>query len=219
MNWSRISFLAGAALLSVTESAHACDFPFFGTFLSVPKTQLEFGGFLGFTTSDPSVTVVSGDVGFKLGTKGVARPAIGICHAGGGGDGDSSNDLMFGGGVGFNVWNNVPETFALNVQSGLSFISSDGATDITIPIVLAGQFKANDKTMVHGGVGMSYNRFSYDAGTTEFSGSASSTDPVISGGVTFNEPKASFTAGLQILVGDSKTFTSLLAGVRVPLGK
>jgi opacity protein-like surface antigen len=219
MKARQLSLIAGTALLVLPAHAYACGFPFSGTYLARSSGKMAFGGTLGFTTSDPSVTVVTGDLSINLGPKAVVRPAIGICRAGGGEGGESSSELMFGGDVGVNFWNNADGKVALNVQSGLSILSVEGATDMTIPITVAGQFKANENTSIYGGAGVSHNRFKYSSGSPGASDETfTATDPVVYGGVAITQPRARFTAGLQMLMGDSKTFFTIIGGVQIPLG-
>lgn len=216
MRLKRFSLAAGALLLASPVEAWACDFPFNGSFLSRSTGRWSIGGSLGLTTSDPSVLVVAGDATINAGAKAVIRPAIGICRVGGGDGGDSSTELMFGGAVGINVWNNADNRVALNVQSGLSYVAFDGGSDMTIPITLAGQLTANETTSLYGGVGMSHNRTSFDNVTPGFDDSFSATDPVLFGGVMFRQARAAIVAGIHLLLADSKNFFTLMGGFQVP---
>ncbi|MGQ0764305.1 MAG: hypothetical protein ACT4OZ_01395 [Gemmatimonadota bacterium] len=213
MRLKRFSIAAGAFLIALPTEAWACDFPFNGSFLGRSTGKWSIGGSLGLTTSDPSLLVIAGDATINAGTKAVIRPAIGLCRSGGEG---SSSEIVFGGGAGINVWNNADNKVALNVQTGLSFVSFDGGKDITIPVTVAGQFMANERTSFYGGAGMSHNRVSIDETSPGFDGTFSSTDPVLFGGVQFIQTRVLVVLGLHLLMGDGKNLFTLLGGFQVP---
>jgi len=188
----KLPLLAGALCLAYATPAEACGWYFASSFMRVPARPT-FGAGVSGALSDPAFWGISADVAMRLGDKAVVQPAIGICT------GDGETDPYFGAGVAYQVSNNA--NMALNIQSGISYLSFDGGSEMTVPIGAALSFKRSSSMSLYVGGSMWWTSVDVDG-----FGSASSTDPVLFGGVQLASGPMAWTLGGQLFMGDETEF-------------
>jgi hypothetical protein len=182
--------LAGALCLAYATPAFACNFYFSSTYLRIPaRPSFGVGGLAQF--SDPMVFGVAGDVAMKLGEKVVVRPGIGLCSYDVGDE--RQNEPFFGGDIGISIARNA--TMSLNLQSGISYRSSDFGDVMMVPIGAAASFASSSAMSFYAGASLWWRDI-------DIEGAESQTDPVLFGGLQ----GGSWTLGGQLFMGDDTEF-------------
>ena len=192
----KLPLLAGALCLAIATPAHACNWYFASSFMRLPAKPT-FGVGVSGELGDPAFWGISGDVAMKLGDKAVVQPAVGICT------GDGETDPIFGAGVAYLLTQNP--NMAVNIQSGLTYLSFDGGSEMVVPIGLAANFKRSATMSLYAGASMWWQSVDVDG-----FGSASSTDPVIFGGLQLASGPMAWTLGGQLFMGDETEFGIIL---------
>jgi hypothetical protein len=197
----KMPLLAGAFCLAYATPAFACNFYFASTYMRVPaRPSFGVGALVDF--GDPSSIAISGDVAMKLGEKIVVRPGIGLCTYEV--FDERQNDPFFGAGVAFNLAQN--ESMSLNLQSGISYQTLDGANVTVIPIGAAASFRASGPMSFYAGASLWWAQLDVDGG-----GSDSESDPVLFGGLQGNSGSLAWTLGAQLYMGEETDF-GIVAG-------
>ena len=184
-------FVAGVLLVAHATPALACNFYFASSFMKVPARP-SFGVGVNGELGDATFWGISGDVAMKLGEQAVVQPAIGICT------GEGSTDPYFGAGVAYRLTNNA--SMALNLQSGISYLSFDGGNEMTIPIGAALSFKSSETMSWYAGGSLWWQQVEVN----DISGS--DTNPVLFGGLQLATGAMAWTLGGQLLLGDDTEF-------------
>jgi len=192
----KLPLLAGALCLAIATPAHACNWYFASSFMRLPAKPT-FGVGVSGELGDPAFWGISGDVAMKLGDKAVVQPAVGVCT------GDGETDPIFGAGVAYLLTQNP--NMAVNIQSGLTYLSFDGGSEMVVPIGLAANFKRSATMSLYAGASMWWQSVDVDG-----FGSASSTDPVIFGGLQLTSGPMAWTLGGQLFMGDETEFGIIL---------
>jgi hypothetical protein len=191
----KLPLLAGALCLAIRNASRGLWLVFFASsFMRVPAKPT-FGAGVSGALSDPAFWGISADVAMKLGDKAVVQPAIGICT------GDGETDPYFGAGVAYQVSNNA--NMALNIQSGISYLSFDGGSEMVVPIGAAVSFKRSATMSIYAGASMWWQSVDVDGFE-----SVSSTDPVLFGGLQLASGPMAWTLGGQLFMGDETEFGS-----------
>ena len=188
----KLPLLAGALCLAIATPAHACSWYFSSSFMRVPAKPT-FGIGVSGELGDPAFWGISGDVAMRLGDKAVVQPAVGICT------GDGETDPLFGAGVAYQLSSNA--NMALNIQSGITYLSFDGGSEMLVPIGLAASFKRSATMSFYAGASMWWQNVEIDGGE-----SASSTDPMLFGGLQLTSGPMAWTLGGQLFMGDETEF-------------
>jgi hypothetical protein len=209
MRWKSRSLIAAGLTAAWTAPAFACGFPLNSTFLRIPSTTT-LGIALQNWFTDYSLMTLAGDVAVKAGSRAVIRPAVGICREEAGSETESN--VLFGAGLGFNVWNDEAGKMSVNLQAGLEMVSYDGASYRNIPIGAAVQMRSSDNMSLFGGASINMSNYSVDGG-----GDFSNSDPSLFGGVVFKAGALDITAGATIWMGDETDF-ALNVGASMALG-
>jgi len=200
----RTPLLAGALSLVVATPAFACNFYFASTFMKIPARP-SFGVGVEAALSDPSFFGISGDLAMRLGNNMVVQPAIGICS------GNDETDPYFGGGVAYKLTQSG--TMALNLQSGISYLSFDGGSEMTIPIGLAASFAGSGTMGFYAGASLWWTQFEVDA----IDLSESESDPVLFGGLQSKSGSLAWSLGGVLYMGDDTEF-GIVGGVSFAQG-
>ena len=199
----RTPLLAGALCLAYATPAFACNFYFASTFMRIPARP-SFGAGVEATFTDPSFFGISGDVAMRLGNNMVVQPAIGICM------GNDETDPYFGAGVAYKLTQSG--TMTVNLQSGIAYASFDGGNTMTIPIGAAASFAGSGSMGFYAGASLWWQQVEVD----DF-GSASSTDPVLFGGIQSKSGSLGWSLGGLLYMGDDTEF-GVVAGVSMNQG-
>jgi hypothetical protein len=202
---------AAAAMLMGAQGVLACDMFEHATFHTIPTDGWAVGAGMEINTQGTTTTAFTGDVSFKLGEKAVLRPAAGICHSSG------SNEAIFGGGVGVNLWNSSDGKLMVNGQSGASYLSSSGSHFLDIPITAAAKYMSSSKLSVFGGAGVEHHRASSKVGTTTFT--SSDTPLVLFGGVMLGVGTMNLTGGIDFVNESGGGETSFVAAIGIPMSE
>ncbi|HEX6315428.1 MAG TPA: hypothetical protein VFZ73_11240 [Gemmatimonadaceae bacterium] len=197
----RMPLLAGVLSLVSAAPVYACTFYFTSAYMPIPARPT-FGAGVMAEFSDPAGFAVSGDVGMKLGERMVVRPAIGLCSYE---VVDRENDPFFGAGVALNLTQSA--TMSLNLQSGISYMSTDFGNTTIVPIGAAASFRGSGPVSFYAGASLWWQQIEVDGG-----GSDSETDPVLFGGLTGSAGSLGWTLGGQLYMGDDTEF-GLVAGL------
>jgi hypothetical protein len=196
----RTPLLAGALCLAYATPAFACNFYFASTFMRIPARPA-FGAGVEANFADPATFAISGDVAMRLGNNMVVQPGIGICT------GDDNTDPFFGAGVAYRLTQSG--TMTLNLQSGISYLTLDGANLMTIPIGAAASFAGSESMGFYAGASLWWTQIDVDGG-----GSASDSDPVLFGGIQGFSGSFGWSLGGQLYMGDDTEF-GLVAGIHM----
>lgn len=140
----------------------------------------------------------------RLGNNMVVQPAVGICS------GDSDTDPYFGAGVSYKLTQSG--SMALNLQSGISYMSFDGGNEMTIPIGLAASFGGSGSMGFYAGASLWWTQVDID----NFD-SVSNSDPVIFGGLQSRSGSMAWSLGGQLYMGDETDF-GIVAGISLTPG-
>ena len=200
----RTPLFAGALCLAYATPAFACNFYFASTFMRTPARP-SFGVGVNAELSDPAFFGISGDVAMRLGNNAVVQPAIGICS------GDGETDPFFGGGFAYRLTNSG--TMTLNLQTGISYLSFDGGSETIVPIGLAASFASSGTMAFYAGASLWWQNVEIDV----LDGSASSTDPVLFGGIQSRSGAMAWSLGGQLYMGDDTEF-GIVAGISLNQG-
>lgn len=201
----KMPLLAGALCLAYATPAYACNFYFSSTYLRIPaRPSFGVGGVAQF--SDPMVFGVAGDVAMKLGEKIVVRPGIGLCSY----DvaDERQNEAFFGGDIGINLARS--STMSLNLQSGISYRSSDFGDVTLVPIGVAASFASSSAFSFYAGASLWWTDIDVE-------GVESDTDPVLFGGLQGGSGSMAWTLGGQLVMGDDTDF-GIVAGISMNPG-
>jgi hypothetical protein len=198
------SLLTGALCLAVATPAYACNFYFASTFMKVPAKP-SFGVGVNGELGDATIWGISGDVAMRLGDQAVVQPAIGICT------GDGETQPFFGAGAAYRLLNDA--NMALNLQSGISYLSADGGNEMTIPIGAALSFKRSETMSLYAGGSLWWKQSDPDVGESH-----SDTDPVFFGGLQVSSGPMAWTFGAQLRVGDNDTEFGIVVGANMNQG-
>jgi len=214
MRWKTQTLVAGILTLAWAAPAHACNFWFNSTFFNIPGNGPVVGAGFMYWGGDYSSWTAMADVAFKAGDKFVIRPAVGTCSWTwyDGSNEMTENDLVYGASVGVNAWNDATGKIALNVQAGVEIDPYDGGTERNIPVGVAVNVKTSETLALYGGAAVNFYNDDYD------SGSYSSNDPSIFGGVAFMTGKVNITAGVSVYMGEDETDTGFNVGASMGLG-
>jgi hypothetical protein len=154
------------------------------------------------------VTIIAADAAIRASDKIVARVGGGNCSYGG------ESSIVFGGGVGVNVWNDAAGKVAVNVQAGLEMDSYEGGNERNIPIGLAVRYRLSGGSSARAaGPGLLQGGSSADVSlygsgamhiyNDSYEGeSYSSNDPAVSGGVIVATGNFQVTAGVTMFMYD-----------------
>jgi hypothetical protein len=194
----RTPFLAGALCLAYAVPAGACTYAPFATYLTVPAT-MTYGIGISSIFSDPMANGITGDLSMKLGEKAVVRPMVGLCSV------DSETDPVFGAAFGLQL--SQSSSMTLNLQSGISYLSFDGGSEMMIPIGAAARFTGSGSMNFYAGGSLVWASIDVDG-----FGSASDTNPMLYGGVMSRSGSMGWTLGGQLLMGDDTEF-GIVAGL------
>jgi hypothetical protein len=184
----RTPLLAGALCLVTATPAFACNFYFASTFMRIPARP-SFGVGVEANFDDPATFAISGDVAMRLGNNMVVQPGIGVCT------GDDNTDPFFGAGVAYRLTSSGTTMF--NLQSGISYQSFDGGSQMIIPVGAAASFAS-----------LWFWTLDIDA----LDESVSETDPVLFGGITSKSGSMGWTLGAQLYMGEETDF-AVVAGL------
>ena len=121
----RMPFLTGVLCLAYATPAFACDFYFNSTFLRIPARPA-FGGGMQTAFGDATIWSFAGDVAMRLGDKAVVQPGVGFCTGG------DNTDWFFGAGGAYRLMQSASMT--INFQTGLTYASISGGSQLRIPI-------------------------------------------------------------------------------------
>jgi hypothetical protein len=201
----RTPLLAGALCLVSAAPAYACSFYFSSTYLRIPARP-SFGVGAVAQFSDPMVLGVAGDLAMKLGEKAVVRPGIGLCSYEVGDE--RQNELFFGGDLGVNVVRSA--NMSLNLQTGISYRSSDFGDVMLVPIGAAATFASSSAISFYAGGSLWWT-------DVDVEGAESQTDPVLFGGLQGGSGSMAWTLGAQLYMGDDTEF-GLVAGISMNQG-
>lgn len=196
----RTPLLAGALCLAYATPAFACNFYFASTFMRIPARPA-FGAGVEATFSDPAFFAISGDVAMRLGNNMVVQPGIGICT------GNDDTNPFFGAGVAYKLTQSG--TMALNLQSGISYQTSDAANQMIIPIGAAASFAGSGTMGFYAGASLWWRQIDPDGGE-----SSSDSDPVLFGGIQGFSGSLGWSLGGQLYMGDDTEF-GLVAGIHM----
>lgn len=199
----RTPLLAGALCLAYATPAFACNFYFASTFMRIPAKP-SFGAGVEAAFSDPAFFGISGDVAMRLGNNAVVQPAIGVCT------GDDNTDPYFGGGFAYKLTSN--STMTLNLQSGISYLSFDGGSEMTIPVGLAASFAGSGTMGFYAGASLWWTQVDID----NFD-SVSDSDPVLFGGIQSRSGSMAWSLGGLLYMGDDTEF-GVVAGISMNSG-
>lgn len=194
----RTPFLAGALCLAYAVPAGACTYAPFATYTAIPG-QMTWGLGISSVFSDPMANGITGDVAMKLGDKAVVRPMVGLCSY------DEETDPVFGAGFGLQLTQSSSMT--LNLQSGISYLSFDGGSEMMIPIGAAARFAGSGSMNFYAGGSLVWQSIDIDG-----FGSNSDTNPMLFGGVMSRSGSMGWTLGGQLLMGDDTEF-GIVAGL------
>lgn len=186
----RTGYLMAAALvLGLPSQAHACYLYLHSVFLPIPASPT-FGAGVQVNPDDEIGYVGSVDAAFKLGSKAVLRPTVGMCKSG------DFSELIFGAAAALRVWADASGNTTVNVQTGLSYMSYDGGSNMTIPVGMAASFKRSNTMSFYAGGSLYLNKYDYE--TIGGSVSDSDSDPVLFGGLSSNLGSMQVTAGAAV---------------------
>jgi hypothetical protein len=160
-----------------------------------------FGAGVEATFSDPAFFAISGDVAMRLGNNMVVQPGIGICT------GNDDTNPFFGAGVAYKLTQSG--TMALNLQSGISYQTSDAANQMIIPIGAAASFAGSGTMGFYAGASLWWRQIDPDGGE-----SSSDSDPVLFGGIQGFSGSLGWSLGGQLYMGDDTEF-GLVAGIHM----
>ena len=184
--------LAGALCLAVATPAYACNFYFASTFMKVPAKP-SFGVGVNGELSDPAFWGISADVAMRLGNQAVVQPAVGICT------GDGETDPFFGAGVAYRLTSNA--NMAVNLQSGIAYLTYDGGNEMTIPVGAALSFKATETMSWFAGGSVWFQTVDDDV-----FGSVSDNTTVLFGGLQIASGPMAWSLGGEVALGDDTEF-------------
>jgi hypothetical protein len=188
----RTPFLAGALCLAYAVPAGACTYAPFASFNAIPS-QMVWSLGISSVFSDPMANGITGDVAMRLGDKAVVRPMLGLCMF------DEETDPVFGGAFGYQLTQSG--TMTLNLQSGISYLSFDGGSEMVVPIGAAARFAGSGSMNFYAGGSLVWQNIEVDGG-----GSASDTNPMLFGGLMSRSGSMGWTLGGQLLMGDDTEF-------------
>lgn len=193
MRWRSPLLVAGALFIGLPAQAHACWLYLHSVYTPIPSSPT-FGAGVSVNPDDEIGFVGSADAAFKLGSKAVLRPTVGMCKQG------DFSELIFGAAAAFRIWADASGNTTMNLQTGFSYLSYDGGHDLTIPVGLAAAFKRSNTMSFYAGGSMFLNQYNYDDG---FGGEVSDSDPdpVVFGGVTSNMGSMQVIAGAAVAFG------------------
>ena len=166
-----------------------------------------FGAGVNAELSDPAFFGISADVAMRLGNNMVVQPAIGVCT------GDDNTDPFFGAGVAYKLTQSG--TMALNLQSGISYLTYDGGSEMTIPIGLAASFAGSGTMGFYAGASLWWTQFDYDS---ELIDDDSDSDPVLYGGLQSRSGSMAWSLGAQVRMRDNDTDFGIVAGISMNQG-
>jgi hypothetical protein len=195
----RTPLLAGALCLVTATPAFACNFYFASTFMRIPARP-SFGVGVEANFDDPATFAISGDVAMRLGNNMVVQPGIGVCT------GDDNTDPFFGAGVAYRLTSSGTTMF--NLQSGISYQSFDGGSQMIIPVGAAASFAGSGSLGFYAGASLWFWTLDIDA----LDESVSETDPVLFGGITSKSGSMGWTLGAQLYMGEETDF-AVVAGL------
>ena len=195
----RTPIIAGALSLVYAVPAAACTFYSTATYLDIPAGGVVWGLGAAFTFSDPTFTAVSGDASMRLGNNMVVRPGIGLCS------GSGESDPFFGADVGFQLTQS--SSMRLNLQSGITYRSFEGGSQMNIPIGAAASFAGSGTMGFYAGGSLVWSNVEIDGFD-----SSSDTNPMLFGGVASRSGSMGWKLGGQLLLGDDTEF-GVVAGV------
>lgn len=193
----KIPLLAGAVSLAYAVPAGACTIYQNATYLAIPAS-ITWGAGVSSVFSDPTATAVTGDVAMRLGERAVVRPFVGVCSYG-------DTDPVFGGAFGLQVTQSA--SMMLNLQSGISYSSFDGGSEMSVPIGAAASFAGSGPMGFYAGGSLVWTSIDVDG-----VGSDSDTNPMLFGGVSSRSGSLGWTLGGQLLLGDDTEF-GVVAGL------
>lgn len=146
---------------------------------------------------EPTYWIPNVEGTLAAGEKLIVKGALGYCTSTGGPSGfESDSEITFGGGGAFQVLQNA--NVVLNVQAALTAYSFEGGSEQIIPITANAVFGSGVASFF-GMAGFQWSRASIDS--PGFSDSFTDTDPVLGGGVMFNN----FTVGAMLKFGEDGT--------------
>lgn len=197
----KLPLLAGALCLAYATPAYACNFYFASTFMKIPARP-SFGAGVSGELSDPAFWGISGDVAMKLGENAVVQPALGVCT------GDGETDPFFGAGVAYRVLNNA--NVALNLQSGISYLTYDGGNEMVIPVGAALSYKSNATMSWFAGGSVWIQKLDDD-----LFGSVSDNITVLFGGLQLASGPMAWSFGVEAAMGDGDTEFGVVLGANM----
>jgi hypothetical protein len=189
MRWRTGILVAGALSLGLPAQAHACYLYLHSVFLPIPASPT-FGAGVQVNPDDEIGWVGSVDAAFKLGSKAVLRPSVGMCKSG------DFSELIYGAAAALRIWADASGNTTVNVQTGFSYVSYDGGNDLTIPVGLAASFKRSNTMSLYAGGSLFLNKYNYE--TISGDVSDSDPDPVVFAGLSSNLGSMQVTAGAAV---------------------
>lgn len=221
MRWKAIWLTTVAVFALGPSAASACDTYLAYTFKRISGSSWDLGGGLQIQpgeNSEPTFLIPSVDLSFSLGESVTIRPAVGLCTTAGGNQVlsptlEDNTHVLFGAGFAWNVWNAPAGNLGVNLQAAVTHVVMVGATAQSIPLTVAGEFRASDTAALFAGAGVQIGRVSPDGGS-----SSTDSDPVGFLGTTLDGGALDFSVAIQVKRGDADTDIAVNAAFTVPMG-
>lgn len=193
MRWMARFVAAVALCLALPSQAFACYLAKFLTHNAVPGAMSYEGG-LALLPGDELGMVFSGAVNLPVGAgKGVVSPTIGYCKEG------SFGAMIFGAAAAWQIWKDASGNATANFQSGLSYVSSDGASDIIIPLGASYVKKMSELMSWFAAATLLVDMYKSSSDFGDYS--ETDTDPAVYGGVVRRAGSMNVTASLAAKKG------------------
>ena len=200
-----------AAWFALPTIASACDMKIGFLFMGIPSSSWSVGGGLNVqpgSDGDDTYWAANVDAAVALGERAVVIPGIGYCTRTGD---DAEGEIVFGGGLGFNLWNNADGTVMVNLQGAVTHVSEGDYSAQSIPVSAAAMFEAGESASVFAGGGLQFFRDSFDGD------SESDNDPFVYGGVAFGSSVA-IQVGGSLRFGEHANDFAFNIGASIPMG-
>jgi hypothetical protein len=204
--------VAGCASLLWPAVASACYLSQFYRPIMIPA-RMDFVIAMLYEPEDPATMVPGAELGIKLGSKAAIRPGAALCKYA------DWSTVVFGSAFGINIWNDAGGKVAIDAQTGVSYYSKDGESDMVIPVGAIATFKTSDKVSLYGGAALQLDRFKVDLGGGQGSVSESDSDPLLHGGVVFRMTSVDLIGGLVMKMGEGGSDMLFNLAARILLGK
>jgi hypothetical protein len=193
MRWMARFVAAVVLCLALPSQAFACYLAKFLTYNAIPGAMNYEGG-LALAPGDELGMVFSGGVNLPVGGgKGVVTPTLGYCKEG------SFGALIFGAAAAWQIWKDASGNASANFQSGLSYVSSDGTSDMVIPLGASYAKKMSEMMSWFAAATLLVDMYKSSSDFGDFS--ETETDPAIYGGIVKKAGSMTLTGSLAAKFG------------------